>query len=362
MKGRSIMKKKNKALLTLALAGTIALCGAGGLYVSMAKTMQEESTTQVEQKDDKFIEDVTTTIEAKSETLSEEDTKEPAVNQVWQEKEKIYLPECAKINDSDDYYCRIDWDGYDIKFFSGDFPGDYEETKEDLGLGKLMPILKNTVKKYSGNDFDKCEIDVSLTGPLNLEDAVYDSEKDCYVIESEDGTRCMIEYGERVLTKNHAEGEYDETIKRYQVSIYEDKHWYDIAVDSVTGEVLAFVHHDLTLDSYTKGWEKITEADHIPEYKITESEQKEFDSIIASFVSDELKLGNAEKIYGQNWELNFVGDTDYDMRAYYSAICKTEDGSMVEVVVDMGSKKIVSFNTTIKSYLSENLCNKVVKD
>ena len=40
------MKKKNKALLTLALAGTIALSGAGGLYVSMAKTMQEESTTQ----------------------------------------------------------------------------------------------------------------------------------------------------------------------------------------------------------------------------------------------------------------------------------------------------------------------------
>jgi hypothetical protein len=50
------------------------------------------------------------------------------------------------------------------------------------------------------------------------------------------------------------------------------------------------------------------------------------------------------------------------MRAHYAAICKTEDGSMVEVVVDMGSKKIVSFNTTIKSYLSENLCNKVVKD
>ena len=117
------MKKKNKALLTLALAGTIALSGAGGLYVSMAKTMQEESTTQVDKKDDKFIEDVTTTIEAKSETLSEEDTKEPAVNQVWQEKEKIYLPEGAKINDSDDYYCRIDWDGYDIKFFLAIFLG-----------------------------------------------------------------------------------------------------------------------------------------------------------------------------------------------------------------------------------------------
>ena len=33
--------------------------------------------------------------------------------------------------------------------------------------------------------------------------------------------------------------------------------------------------------------------------------------------------------------------------AYYSAICKTDNGTMVEVSVDMGEKMVISFDTTI---------------
>ena len=47
---------RKRTLLTLALTGAIMVCGVGGLYVCMAKTMQEETTIQVKQKEETIFE------------------------------------------------------------------------------------------------------------------------------------------------------------------------------------------------------------------------------------------------------------------------------------------------------------------
>ena len=128
------MKKRKGVLLTLALAGAITLCGAGGQYVSMAKTMQEEAATQV-----------------------------------WQEKESIYLPDGAKIALRNANGYGIEWDNCTIQYFQDDKYFE-KETREDLGLAKLIPILKDTIKKYSGQEAEKCEMEVYLVSAEEVEE------------------------------------------------------------------------------------------------------------------------------------------------------------------------------------------------
>ena len=86
----------------------------------------------------------------------------------------------------------------------------------------------------------------------------------------------------------------------------------------------------------------------IPKAAEPKEEKKEYDDMIASFVSDELKLGNVERVFGQYWGLaHIMNGSEGDVRAYYTALCKTEDGTMVEVSFDMGEKRVNSFDTTV---------------
>ena len=319
------MKKRKGVLFTLALAGVITLCGAGGLYVSMAKTMQEETAIQVEQKRD----------------VQEENAQMEAAAQVWQEKESIYLPEGAQIVSRGESGYGIEWDNCTIQYWQDDKYFE-KETQEDLGLAKLMPILKDTIKKYSGQEVQEYEMEVFLIG---AEEAEYEAKPD---------DKC-VQIAEEVAAPEFVEDaevrEYDINAKHYQVGIMFDKYDYSIWVDSVTGEVLGYYYANNNLGEYTHGWEMQEEFE--PVYELSMEEQKEYDDMIASFVSDELLLGNVVNIFGQYWGLGYISNgSEDDVRAFYSALCKTEDGTMVEVSFDMGEKRVNSFDTTV-AYASE---------
>lgn len=304
------MRKRNGALLTLALAGTMALCGVGGLHVSMANAMQEEMTTQIEQKEA---------------TILDESTQETAKNQVWQEEESIYLPEGAEIVAKNETGYDIVWDDCSIRYWQGEPHA--KETKEDLGLAKLKSILKNTIKQYSGQDMGKCELDVALVEPLtdgigNVDASVFAPDNGTQYVEDAEGVTQYVGDAEGVKV-------YDIDTKCYQVHVTGiSQHKYIILVDSVTGEVTAFLHEDLSLGSFSQGWEM--------------EKEKEYESIIESFVSDDLKLGNVQKIYGIRNGIRFDIDSSIQ-RTFYEALCKTDNGTVVEVTIDCGTKTVKGF-------------------
>ncbi len=43
----------------------------------------------------------------------------------------------------------------------------------------------------------------------------------------------------------------------------------------------------------------------------------------------------------------YIANGNNDVRAYYTALCKTENGTMVDVTIDMGEKMVTSFDTTV---------------
>ena len=328
------MKKRKGVLLTLALAGAITLCGAGGLYVSMAKNMQEDTTIQVEQKRDEVFEAA----------VQEEDALVQGAEQVWQEKEGIYLPDGAKVIETGEDGYEIEWDGCVIKYWQDDKYFE-KETREDLGLGNLMPILKDTMKKYSGQEPKECEMEVYLVAAEEVEEEAKPDDKCVHMTEEE---VAALEPAEDTEIR-----EYDIATKHYQVGVMFDNYDYNIWVDSVTGEVLGYYYSNNNLGEYTHGWEKKLEYGP-EELDFTKEEQKEYDDMIASFVSDELKLGKVEKVFAQYWGLaHIMNGSEGDVRAYYTALCKTEDGTITEVSFDMGEKRVNSFDTTVV-YSSED--------
>lgn len=337
------MRKKTGVILTVSAALATVLCGAGCLYVGMEKTMQEETVVQVEQRE-------TTVLEEGSQEEVENLVYQG--NQVWQEEEGIYLPEGAEIvaRGKDSY--AIVWDNYSIEYWQNDkyFA---KETQEDLGLGKLMSILQDTVKKYSGQDMSNCEIEVSLVGP----EGDFEGGEACepITLEKTDGAVLELKTTDGDVHMIIADVEdasnvrdYEMNAKCYQVGVSFDKHDYSICVDSVTGEVLQYYYQNRNLGDYSHGWEKVFSYDDPVKYELSEEEQKEYDAMLASFVTNDLKLGNAEKVFAQDWGLAYLNNCSIDdARAYYSAICKTDNGAMVEISMDMGEKMVISFDTTI---------------
>ena len=336
------MRKKKGVIITVTTALVIAVCGVGCLHAGMEKTMQEEVVTQVESNPDVILEEG---------SPEEVENLVYQVNQVWQEEESIYLPEGAEIvaQGKDSY--GIVWDNYSIEYWQNDkyFA---KETQEDLGLGKVVPILKDTIQKYSGQDMGNCEIEVVLADPVDD----FEGGEDCELItlETTDGEVLELKStdGDVHMFIADVEGaanvrEYENDARCYQVGVSFDKHDYFICVDSVTGEVLQYYYQNNNLGDYSHGWGKLISYDAV-EYELSEEEQKEYDAMIASFVTNDLKLGNVEKVFARDWGLAELNNGSIgDARAYYSAICKTDNGTMVEVSVDMGEKMVMSFDTTI---------------
>ena len=238
------MRKKKGVIITVTTALVIAACGVGCLNAGMEKTMQEEVVTQVESNPDVILE------EGSPEESSPEEIENLVyqANQVWQEEESIYLPEGAEIvvQGKDSY--GIVWDNYSIEYWQNDkyFA---KETQEDLGLGKVVLILKDTIQKYSGQDMGNCEIEVVLADP---EDD-YEGGEDCepITLETTDGEVLELKTtdGEVHMIIADVEGaanvrEYENDAKCYQVGVSFDKHDYFICVDSVTGEVLQYYYQN----------------------------------------------------------------------------------------------------------------------
>lgn len=349
------MKKKG-TIITLALAGVITLGGAGALYAGMSKNMEEKQVAQVERKQEVSQETI------QEEVAQEETTQETGASQTWQEADSIYLPEGAEIVASGDYGYEITWDDCNIsyKLFS-------KETQEDLGLGKLKPIIEDAITKYAGQDLGACNMEIFLEDPAAYElgseneNVDVDLNIDMDAVEStidENGTAVMIsdagnECIEYAYVDDAAESMPEEVremytldSKCYQVHITTDNQRYDIWVDSVTGLVTVFNYEDENLGTFTNGWDI---ADSSKECKLSDAEQKEYDTIIEAFVTDELKLGNVEKFYSQDAYVNYTGN---NQRAYYTVVCKTNDGAIVEITFDIGEKAVTSFRTSAQ-YLSK---------
>ncbi len=360
------MKKKG-IIITLALAGVISVGGAVGLHASMNRNMEEKYVAQVERKQETSQEmnqasanqNETTQAEAKEAEI----TQENSVNQVWQDGDNIYLPEGAEIVSKNDNGYEIAWDNCNIsyKLFSN-------ETKEDLGLGKLKPIVEAAITKYAGQDLGACNMEIFLEDPAayelgsETENIDVDPNIDAAVIGSDidqDGVAIIDVEGEEVVVEyaiddgdsmpEEVREMYTLDSKCYQVHIRTDYQRYDIWVDSVTGLVTVFNYENENLGTFTNGWDI---EDNSEECKLSDAEQKEYDTIIEAFVTDELKLGNVEKFYSQDAYVTYTGTTGNNQRAYYTVVCKTNDGAVVEVTFDIGEKSVTSFRTSAQ-YLSK---------
>ncbi len=355
------MKKKG-TIITLALAGVITLGGAGALYAGMSKNMEEKQVAQVERKQEVSQKE---SQEVVQEAEKAEEAKKADANQTWQEADSIYLPEGAEIVASGDYGYEITWDDCNIsyKLFS-------KETQEDIGLGKLKPIIEDAITKYTGQDLGACNMEIFLEDPaayeLGSENADVDLNIDMDVVEStidengnvtaviisDDGNECIeyvhVEYADDTADSMPEEVREMYTLdsKCYQVHIRTDNQRYDIWVDSVTGLVTVFNYENENLGTFTNGWDI---EDSSEECKLSDAEQKEYDTIIEAFVTDELKLGNVEKFYSQDAYVNYIGN---NQRAYYTVVCKTNDGAIVEITFDIGENAVTSFRTSAQ-YLSK---------
>ncbi len=388
------MRKKKGIIITLALAGLISVGGAVGLHASMERNMNEKQVAQVERKQNM-------THEISQENANKEDTEhdnnaqedvdqssvnqEQTVNQFWQDDEGIYLPEGAEIISDNEYGCDIMWDNCNISYMHYSF-----ETEEDLGLGKLKPIIEASVEKYSGDELGPCHMQIFLEEPydegmeiqeaqgdvdasgvtdsyevpdVDMADLIanYEGEEitivetydgETYEIKSEDGETyvTMIVDGESESMPEEVRDIYYLDSKCYQVHILTESDRYDIWIDSVTGLVTVFNHEDEDLGTFTNGWDVNSENNVV--YEVSSEEQKEYDEIIDTFIADELKLGSVEKFYAQDMGVSYFGTSGNNVRAYYNVICKTTDGAVVEVTFDIGEKKVTSFRTSL-SYLSK---------
>lgn len=103
-------------------------------------------------------------------------------------------------------------------------------------------------------------------------------------------------------------------------------------------EVLGFDHTDNSLDSFSNGWKMENEGDVC---ELSEDEQKKCDAAIEAFIRDDLKLGNIVETYDQICSLRYGENNE---RASYTAFCKTENGDVVEVMIDCQNKTVISFS------------------
>ncbi len=396
------MRKKKGVIITLALAGLISVGGAVGLHANMERNMNEKQVAQVERKqemsqeinqEDANLEETDEKVNNlndidHSNSTQEENTqniKTDTVNQTWNNEENIYVPEGAKIVSDNEFGCEIVWNNCNISYMHYSY-----ETEEDLGLGKLKPIIDSAVKKYAGEDLGTCDMQIFIEVPydegmetqevqggvdasvvtdsyvvpdVDIDALIANCEGgEVSIVETEDGETYEIksEDGETYVTMfvaDESESMPEEVrdiyyldSKCYQVHILTESDRYDIWIDSVTGLVTVFNHEDEDLGTFTNGWDVNSETDVV--YEVSCEEQKEYDAIIDSFIVDELKLGSVEKFYAQDMGVTYIGTSGNNLRAYYNVICNTVDGAVVEVSFDIGEKKVTSFRTSA-NYLSE---------
>ncbi len=380
------MRKKKGIIITLAMAGLISVGGAVGLHASMERNMNEKQVAQVERKqemsqeinqEDVNLEETDekvnnlNNIDQSNATQDEntENIKADTVNQTWNNEENIYVPEGAEIISDNELGCEIVWDNCNISYMHYSY-----ETEEDLGLGKLKPIIDSAVKKYAGEDLGPCDMQIFIESPHDegMETQEVQGDIDAIIANCEDGETCEIKTEDgKIYEIKCYDGEVDVTMigvdesesmpeeirdiyyldsKCYQVHILTESDRYDIWIDSVTGLVTVFNHEDEDLGTFNNGWDVNSAADVV--YEVSSDEQKEYDAIIDSFIADELKLGTVEKFYAQDMGVSYFGTSGNNVRAYYNVICKTTDGAVVEVTFDIGEKKVTYFRTSVM-YLSE---------
>ncbi len=310
------MAKKKGALFLFALIGVITLCGTAGLYLNIKRIRQEETSVQIQRKADTDFEEDLKVAEMREVDSQESDMQETTFQQgipakVFQKKEGMNLPEGAKIVSQREDTYKIEWDQCSIEYWQDESLA--LEKEEDLGLQNLLPLLKEVIKQYSGQTMGNCEMSLFMTEP-----------------ESGD-TKC------------------------YDIHVLMDEYIYRMEMDSVTGEVLYYHYENKNWDEFLGEWDAENVYSGVVEYELPQEIKKEYDPVIVSFVTDVLNYGNVEKIYGQHggFKYYFFSDDSEFYRACYSASCKTDTGSMIEVSIDVGEKIVTYFDVEMRYTVEE---------
>jgi len=291
------MKKKKGVIFTVALVAVLSISGAVGLHIGMAKNRQNEQVILVEQ-----VQETTEELQ-QEEIVNAQDEQVETIHQVWQDKENIYLPEGAIILSEDEYGFEIVWDNYHIRYNTN---VNGCETREDLGLGKVVSIFKDSIKKYLGHDMAEYEFDICLT--LELE------------------SQFEIGY--------------------YQVYASVDSNTtYTMTMNSTTGEIFEFMYVDFRPENVIEDENEWYTYDEYDNKKLSEDEKKEYNLLIENFVNEYLECGRVESIYAERiWDILLYEESSKTYSRYnYLAFCKTTDGTVIEVGVDMEEKKIIYF-------------------
>nr|MBP3599356.1 hypothetical protein [Eubacterium sp.] len=290
------MTKRKTTMLTLALAGAMVVTGVGGLYGSIAQARKSDHVAQVE----------TASTETMADKVEKVEKVEGSQKQTWLEKESMYLPEGAKLKELKGGNYKIKWDGSEILVYHRDSVM-AKESKKDLGLAKLLPILQDAVKKYSGQDMEKCQMEVCM----------YDG--------------FTTEYSFTAKVFNYTDKYYEVNIKGVP------NFTYNICVNSVTGEILGYDQCDLSKGDY----KEMVDGEN---KKVPAEEKKECGAIAEAFVKDELKMGKVDKTFAISYIWRIIGEKSE--REGYSMICKTENGDVVELAIDAEDKTVQSFSVS----------------
>lgn len=247
-------------------------------------------------------------------------------------KEKIYLPESARIEKKNKDEYAISWNGYTILYEKGGI----QEKESDISIGEAVSIAENAVASFGGKEIDRATITVSLK-------------------------KNTATYGSKWVNNLRNYG-----VRFYSMEVLDvEEHCYDLCVNAVTGQVFDYrdsyleesdsellLKNRVIVDGYTEtelGYgagknasDKEIEAFY--EQEIKEAEEVYY-PLAEAFIQDELGIGKAEKCYGIKTDgAAYYGLEDEAFTTPRIVVyCETEKGDIIRITFDQILKKVNSF-------------------
>ncbi len=300
------MRRRNYTAATLALAGIMAFGGTGVLFHNISSAREEDMVSVGKQTADS----------AEQAQAAEEWEGMIGTKKVYQEREKIYLPEGAKIKEESKEEgmarYKIAWNGREIFYLKS---GSERESQSDISIGDAVMIAEKAVDRYSGQDVSGRDVSISLERNVPEED-----DPAFAPIDGDSGSMSPA-----INRKNYG-------IRYYCLSIDGvGSHSYILRINSVTGEVFGYA------DFYEK------DADGFQGYHDGEAVKKakpEFSSIAGKFVTQSLELGKVTEYYAFHSGLM---ETEKATRETFDVYCRTEENDIVVVTLDQESKRVLCF-------------------
>ena len=305
-------------------AGVLVLGGTGCLAYQIGQVQASKQVATVERKVGNIKES------AGNKAIMVDDKK--TERKVLLKKEKIYLPESARIEKENKDEYESSWNGYTILYAKGGI----QEKEGDISIGEAVSIAENAVAAFGGKDISGATITVSLK--KNTET-----------------------YGKKWVNNLRNYG-----VRFYSMEVLDvEEHCYDLCVNAVTGQVFDYrdsyleesdseliLNNRVIVDGYIEtelgyGAGENASDEEIEAFYEREIEESEgvYYPLAKTFIQDELGIGKVKKCYG----------IKVDGAAYYGlanesfttprivVYCETEKGDIVRLTFDQILKKVNSF-------------------